>query len=119
MSRKYIYIVFDKYFSPFKDYERANRQREDTPYAIVGPQQNRPDNFLESLKNFKFKEALVRFLGEHWKNNNIKSLLGTKAIFLTMEELYFSYSQINEMVLKTQEDNFRCYEEADTNYLSH
>lgn len=70
-----IYLVFDQYFSPsIKNNERERRDGlQNHAYVISGPDQTRPADFTKELRNNCFKEALVRFLIDHWA---IKTLYG-------------------------------------------
>lgn len=71
-----IYLIFYRYLSPsIKDCERESRKEFDIPYKISGPQQTRPKNFLQSLKNYRFKEALVLFLADYWENDHLVTII--------------------------------------------
>ncbi|CAG5110081.1 Protein of unknown function, partial [Cotesia congregata] len=55
---KEIHLIFDQYVTPsIKDSERQSRKEFDVPYKITGPQQIRPKDFVQSLKNYRFKDA--------------------------------------------------------------
>jgi len=116
-----VHIIFDRYLTPsIKDCERQNREGIDIPYTINGPLQTRPSDFLKSLKNFRFKEALVKFLSNHWENNSLASILGKKKIFITVGEQCFSYCSVGNLVVKNEEIELACkHEEADTRIVYH
>lgn len=77
-----IHLIFDCYLSPsIKDSERESRKEFDIPYKISGPQQTRPKNFLQSLKNYRFKEALVQFLADYRQNDNLVTIIQNKKKF--------------------------------------
>ena len=57
-----------------KDCEHHSRQEFDIPYRITGPLQLRPTDFLGSLQNYRFMEALVQFLA-NWEKNNLVSII--------------------------------------------
>ncbi|KAK9876441.1 hypothetical protein WA026_012754 [Henosepilachna vigintioctopunctata] len=74
-----IHSIFDRYLSPsIEDSERERRKKFDIPYKISGPQQTTPNNFLQSLKIYRFKEVLVLFLVE---NDNLVTIIQNKKIF--------------------------------------
>ncbi|CAG9814704.1 unnamed protein product [Phaedon cochleariae] len=53
-------VLFDRYSHPsIKDYEHDLRQAHSNTYAITGPEQARPNDFMKELQNANFKEALV------------------------------------------------------------
>lgn len=116
-----IHIIFDRYLTPsIKDCERLNRAEIDIPYTISGPLQPRPKDFLASLKNYRFKEALVKFLADHWSDNSFAAILKNKKVFITVDELCFSFSSVGNIVLKNEEPELAClHEEADTRIIFH
>lgn len=116
-----IHIIFDRYVIPsIKDAERTNRDEIDIPYSISGPSQSRPNDFLKSLRNKKFKEALISFLGKHWENSDMAFLIGDKKIYLTVGINCYSYIAVENKVIKTEESQLQCtHEEADTRIIFH
>lgn len=116
-----IHLIFDRYLSPsIKDSERESRKEFDIPYKISGPQQTRPKNFSQSLKNYRFKEALVQFLADYWQNDNLVTIIQNKKNFLTVDHHCYSYEVQGNSVKKTEETNYECYhEEADTRIIFH
>ena len=70
-----IHLIFDRYATPpIKDCDHS-RQEFDISYRITGPLQPRPNDFLGSLTNYRFKEALVQFLANYWEKNNLVSII--------------------------------------------
>lgn len=60
-----VHIIFDRYLTlSIKNCERQNRKGIDIPYTINGPLQTRPNNFLKSLKNFRFKKNPGKILSK-------------------------------------------------------
>lgn len=116
-----IHIVFDRYLTPsIKDSERQNRQGFDIPYSIKGPRQVRPTDFLGSLKNYRFKDALVEFLADYWKNDHLQSILKRKKVFITVGSECYSYQTKDSHVVITEEVDYKCeHEEADTRIMFH
>ena len=103
-----------------KDCERENRSAINIPYTINGPLQPRPNNFLGSLKNRHFKEALINFLASYWENDFNSTILLDKRVFITVEEQCFSYNSDGNRIIKTEETDFNCqHEEADTRIMFH
>lgn len=97
-----------------------NRGELDVFYTIVGPKQTRPNDFSKSLKNIKFKEAVVLFFSEFWTNDSVAEILGEKTVFLTLEEKCFSYHAQGGGVIKSEVPELLCFhEEADTRMIFH
>lgn len=116
-----IHLVFDRHITPsIKDCERRDREAFDIPYTINGPSQTRPSDFLKSLKNFRFKQALVEILSDHWENDYFSTILQNKKVFITVGEKCFSYYAEGNRVIKTEEKDLECqHEEADTRIIFH
>uniref|UniRef100_A0A6P7FYQ7 Uncharacterized protein LOC114335591 n=1 Tax=Diabrotica virgifera virgifera TaxID=50390 RepID=A0A6P7FYQ7_DIAVI len=116
-SANSIAIVFDRYFTPsIKDCEHTLRGYSDNNhFYIAGPQQIRTSDFSKDLKNIQFKEALVKFLIEHWAEQEMKSIIGNKTIFLNYDSC-FVYKVINNEVSRIIDHELSCpdHEEADT-----
>lgn len=72
-NAKTVIIAFDRYFSPsIKDNEHLMRGRvEGNRFLINGPDQKRSTNFFNDLQNIHFKDALVKFLCDDWKNDHL------------------------------------------------
>lgn len=86
-----IHLIFDRYFfPPIKYSERKKWKKSSISYEISGPSQTRPTDFMKSLQNIKFKEALVTFLAKQFQNNDMIPTVGTKKIYLTSDERCYS-----------------------------
>lgn len=118
-SASEIHIIFDRYLTDsIKNCERENRKEFDTPYSIKGPLQLRPNDFLGHLKNYHFKNVIVKFLSDYWENDCLITVLGNKQVFITVEEKCFSYCVSNNHVIKSEEAHLLCHhEEADTRIM--
>lgn len=82
--------------------------------------QKRPNDFLKSLKNFRFKEVFVKFLASHWVDDSFAPILGNKKNYVTVGEQCFSYCSAGNLVVKTEETELACkHEEADTRIVFH
>lgn len=46
----------------------VRRIKRGTPFTISGPLQTRPPDLIKSLWNDKFKDSLIAFLVEYWKD---------------------------------------------------
>lgn len=77
-----VVIVFDRYFTPYiKDYAHSLQGSvDDKEFHISGPQQTRIADFTKDLKNIKFKEAIVKFLIDHWADQEMTTIIGSKVI---------------------------------------
>jgi hypothetical protein len=68
-----VIIALDRYIFPsIKDTEHGLRgMLTGQRFQINGPDQIRPSNFFDALKNVHFKEALIEFIIEDWKNDHM------------------------------------------------
>lgn len=120
-SASEIHIIFDRYLrDSIKSCKRENRKEFDTQYSIKGPLQPRKNYFLEHVKNYHFKNAIVKFLSDYWENDSLIMALGNKKVFITVEEKCFSYCVGNNHVIKSEEVELLCHhEEVDTRIMFH
>lgn len=96
-----MYVIFDRYWSPsIKDYERSQRggSSGNRMYVISGPKQVRPADFNKELRNSYFKEALVKFLINHWQQQEMIPFLQNKKVLLNFDRCY-QYELQNETIL--------------------
>ena len=76
-----IHYVTDKWLNPsIKDNERENRESNSQNYEIKGPNQKRPSNWIEALKNPKFKAAFNRYLISAWSDDSLSQLFQGKTL---------------------------------------
>lgn len=72
------------------------------------------------MKNFRFKEALVKFLANHWVDDSFATILENKKKYMIVEEQCFSYCSARNFVVKTEETELACkHEEAKTRIVFH
>lgn len=72
-----------------KDHEHILRgRREGQNYCINSTDQLRLANFANELKNIHFKKALVQFICNDWKNNEMASFIGQKTIYINYDVCY-------------------------------
>ena len=77
-----IHFVTDKWFQPsIKDSERDVPNSTLASYQIKGPEQKRPSNWTDSLKNLNFKIALNKYLIDAWRDNSLAGIFGTKTLY--------------------------------------
>lgn len=116
-SANHVAIIFDRYFTPsIKDCEHTLRGTIDNKdFKITGPQQTRTSDFAKDLKNIKFKEALVKFLIDHWADDQMASIIGDKTIYLN-HDLCYVYSATDNRVTRDIDYDLSCedHEEAHT-----
>ena len=121
MSATEIHVIFDRYLWPsIKNRERKDQGGIDVAYPIVGPKQTRSNDSLKSLRNKKFKKAVILFLSKFWADDSKVGILGSKKVFLTLEEKCFSYQVQRGCVIITEGTKLQCFhEEADTRMIFH
>ncbi|GFV03419.1 uncharacterized protein TNCV_596271 [Trichonephila clavipes] len=86
----------------------------------IGPNQIRHHNFAGKLKNTQFKEALVKFVIDHWANDSMHSFIGNKTIYLSFDKCY-SYRVVNNQVIRSIKESLSWeeHEEAYTRIINH
>ncbi|XP_057306368.1 uncharacterized protein LOC130644684 [Hydractinia symbiolongicarpus] len=117
-----IHFVLDKMVHPsIKDCERDLRCTErHGAYQITGPEQKRPSNWLNALRNDHFKAALVEFLAFFWENNMHSTVLGNKTVIMNRNDTCYMFRVEGEIVVKTEIVKlFSTHEEADSRILYH
>ena len=93
---------------------------DNASYQIKGGHQNRPSNWPAALRNSKFKESLMLFLVDFWKEDDHAVLLGPKVLYVNCNDVCFKYSSINGKVLKEDvPELYSTQEEADGRMFFH
>ena len=84
-----VILAFDLYkFPSIKDHEHDVRGLYNNPFCIRGPEQVRPSDFANELKNINFKEALINFFIQVWGNDHLAELLGNKKLYVSHDVCY-------------------------------
>ena len=110
-----IHFVCDKWIEPsIKDCEREERGSLRGIYSIKGPAQIRPSDWGEASKNKSFKESLIGFLIEAWKDDFCARILQSKTVYANYNNCCYKYRSENGVTISTEEEQFfSSYEEAD------
>jgi hypothetical protein len=119
---KVIHVIFDKTISPsIKDSERDSRMLDrHSSFQIKGKTQKRPDNWLAALRNDQFKESIVKYLIESWKESDKINILGEKVVYANCGDKVYSFRVSGNEVEVQQEDEYFCmHEEADSRMIYH
>ena len=118
-----IHFVSDRTVSPsIKDIERDCRSSElrETAFAITGPLQNRPSDWLKALRCDAFKNALIQFLVNHWLESNPAHILKDKTLYANCGNMCYSFKVADDKVIRRIEPLlFSNHEEADSRMLYH
>ena len=116
-----IHYVTDKWITPsIKDSEREGRNSNDQSYEIKGPNQKRPSNWTDALKNPNFKVALNRYLIDAWNDDSFLSLFQGKTLYANSGDVCYKYTVQNNSVLRREESRlFSTHEEADSRMFHH
>ena len=102
-----IHFVCDKWIEPsIKDCEREDRGSLRGVYSIKGPAQIRPSDWGEALKNKSFKESLIGFLIEAWKDDSCARILKNKTVYANYNNCCYKYRAENGVTISTEEDQF-------------
>lgn len=116
-----IIIAFDRYVFPsIKDHEHILRGMRCSNFHISGSERIRPADFAVEMKNVYFKEALVNFMIDEWKNDCAAPFIGNKTIFVNYDKCYM-YQVTNNHVPRSEDFDLSCpaHEEADTKMVYH
>ncbi|GBP29521.1 hypothetical protein EVAR_93318_1 [Eumeta japonica] len=117
-----VIIAFDRYIFPsIKDNEHSLRRRvKGQRFQINGPDQIRPSNFADALKNIYFKETLVDLIIDDWANDYMAPFIGSKTILVNYLQCH-QYKVCQGKVQRTSESSLACpgHEEADTKIVFH
>ena len=120
---KNIHFVFDKAVSPtIKDSERDLRSSSSrtSSFDILGPGQKRPQNWLEALRNDRFKESLVKYLINSWNDNSNAGIIQDKVLYANCGDVCYSYKVSDGHVVRRVEPLLCCkHEEADSRMIYH
>ncbi len=113
-----IHLVFDHIISPsIKDLERDRRGNSErhTIYTTLGKKQKRPSNFLNALRSDSFKVEFVKLLVASFGDASLANILGSKKLYVTEGQSCFSFTTLNDEILRKEETEMACcHEEADT-----
>ena len=71
----------------------------------------RPPNFSNALRNIHFKKTFTNFLVKHWMNEEFAEIVGTKRLFVTLEEKCFVFELIDGKLEVDVDDTLLCYQE--------
>ena len=75
--------------------------------------QIRPSDWGEALKNKCFKESLIGFLIEAWKNDSCARILKSKTVYANYNNLCYKYRAENRVTIYTEEEQvFSTHEQA-------
>ena len=121
MKGKEIHYVSDKWVKPsIKDCERDKRSAENIPYQIQGPEQKLPSNWLSALRNPFFKESLILFLVNTWKDDEFSPIIGRKVVFANQSDRCFKFfGDYSGMFREDAPELFCSHKEADTRMFYH
>ena len=104
-----------------KDLEHKSRSSvDDEEYIITGPEQKKPRNWLNALRNSSFKTTLVAFLIRYWANDHVHTFISQKKLYVTCENDCYLFTANNNCVQTTNCANlYSTHQEANSKMLSH
>ena len=114
----------DKWVNPsIKDCERKDRNKSKQTFCVKGHPQKRATNWLDALKNNTFKESLIRYLVEAWKDPPFGPILKNKIFYANFNNTCYRYvNSKGSMLCEEEEELYSNDEEADSRmffYLDH
>ena len=114
-----VHFISDITVSPsIKDAERDSRCADSyrsSSFAIGGPRQERPSNWLKALRCDAFKNELIRFLVDHWMEGNYAHILKDKVLYANCGNFCYSFKVVDDRVVRRIEPLlFSTHEEADS-----
>lgn len=118
---KIVHFVSDKWITPsIKDIERNSREESTQLYEIKGDSQKRPTNWILALKNSSFKESLIKFLVDAWKDNSLAPILADKVLYANHNNICYKYSTDGVNMSRVEVlELFSTHEEADSRMFFH
>ena len=118
-----VHFVSDQYVIPtIKGEERKSRAGVSTQctYAITGPKQKRPINWQEALKNWHFKDSMIKFLVDYWQSDEFETIIGNKLLFINYGNICYGFSVIQgKVVRRIVHELCNYHEEADSRMVFH
>ena len=116
-----LHFVCDKWVHPsFKDCERKDRDKSKLTYCVKGPAQKRPTNWLDALKKNTFKESLIRYLVEAWKDLSFGPILKNKIFYANFNNTCYRYVNSEGSILcEEKEELYSSHEEANSRMFFH
>ena len=117
-----VYFISDKTVSPsIKDAERDSRSKDayrSTSFAIGGPKQERPSDWLRALRCDAFKKELIQFLVDNWAEGNYAHILKEKILYANCGNVYYSFRAVDNKVIRSIEHLlYSTHEEADSRMI--
>ena len=70
-----VHFVCDSYVKSIKNVEQQERGVNDGLYHITGADQIHPKDFRHALRSPKFKNAIIKFFMEEWKENKYSAVM--------------------------------------------
>ena len=84
------------------------------------PAQKRPTNWLDELQNNNFKESLIRYLVEAWKDPSFGPVLKNKIFYANSNNICYRYvNSKGSMGCEEEEEVYNSHEEADCRMFFH
>ena len=119
-----IHFISDKTVSPsIKDAERDSRSKDayrSTSFAIGGPKQERPSDWLRALRCDAFKKELIQFLVDNWAEGNYAYILKEKILYANCGNVCYSFKAVDNKVIRSIEHLlYSTHEEADSRIIFH
>jgi hypothetical protein len=120
-----VHFVSDKWIQPsIKDIERTSRATQTgcVSYQVTGESQKSPPNstYLAALRNPKFKESLVLFLLESWKEDIFAPIFGNKVLFANYNDTCYKFYVVDKSVIREESHElYSTHEEADSRMFFH
>ena len=111
-----IHFFTNKWLQPsIKDSERDVRNSTQASYQIKSPEQKRPSNWTDSMKNPNFK-----YLIDAWRDNSLAGIFGTKTLYANCGDRCYKYTANGvEVVCEEEHRLSSTHEEADSRMFHH
>ena len=108
----------DSYVKSIKNVEQ---QARGGLYHITGADQIRPKDFRLALRSPKFKNAIIKFFMEEWKENKYSAVMKQKTVVVAHEEQCLLYTAtLAGSVEHSEAHEYVCtHVEADTRMVYH
>ena len=111
----------DKWIHPsIKDCERKSQDKSTATSCVKNPAQKRTANWLDALKDDTFKESLIGYLVEAWKNPSFVPILKNNILYVNFNNACYRYvNSEGSMLCEEEEELYSSHEEADSRMFFH
>ena len=119
-SGNVIHFVADKSLTPsIKDIEQIDRDTVSTIYKISGSSQKRQTDWTVALKNSRFKESLIEFFVNSWKDDSLAPFFNGRVLYTNSKDTRYKFEPQDDKIFCTEQVIYCNHEEAASQMFYH